>query len=226
MISAQSALDRFDSDVLASAAARLLAVAGVIGLALALSKVFWLIAAGPGHEVGIPRAGLAAEGPAILADYSIIERVTPFAGVGVVAPLSDQSESSFSSAPETDLDLTLHGIIVSGEDAGRAVISSSESSQKRYAIGDAVDGAGGATISRIFGDTVLLDRAGVIERLEFTENGELGAIQLVNGAIVATAATEREAPSPAAPAADASSSNVRGSPGNPVAASSRLSGIR
>lgn len=220
-VTAQSLIDRIDGESAASLAANTLIVAGLIGLAIALSKLFWLAVAGASHQVSMTRAGSDAALPSVQADYSLIERVTPFQSTIPLSQILAEPEATFSSAPETDLDLTLHGIIVSGEDAGRAMISSANAPQKRYAIGDAVDGADGAKISRIFADTVLLDRAGVVERLEFSSDGALGAIQII-GEEASASEPAPETSSPAPPATEPTTS-VRGSAENPIAASSRLS---
>lgn len=212
-----------DGQTLAGMAATAITIVGVIFSALALSNLTWSVLAGPGHAVELPSSGSAAPGASVRADYSILERMTPFQGTAPAMPETIEQKMDSSQAPETDLDLVLHGIIASGEDAGRVVISSGEGLQKRYSIGDTVDGANGATVNRVYADSVLLDRDGSIERLPYSGDGTLGALQRLDDPSSNTTVQSPTTRVSAAPPANEPSTEAPASAASAVRASARLS---
>jgi general secretion pathway protein C len=71
-----------------------------------------------------------------------------------------------SKAPETRLNLTLHGVFVADEaDKGEAIIGTSGKVQKYYKVGNAV--MSGVTLQAVFSDRVVLLRDGSSEVLRF-----------------------------------------------------------
>lgn len=215
---------RFDGQFAASIGSQLIAIAGIIVLALASARIVWLVAAGAEHQVSPPRASAVSGGPSVLADYSVLERITPFYRAGsqpVQATAIEIAPSEAEEAPETDLDMTLHGVIASGVDAGRAVISVSSGEQIRYAIGDDIEDASGVSIHRIFADGVLINRSGEIERLPFRGDGALSAISLVGDAEPDLRGTQAAA-SPPTEASLASTSPPAPTRPSPTKASAQL----
>jgi general secretion pathway protein C len=74
------------------------------------------------------------------------------------------------SAPETHLDLTLDGILAwNVPDRSRALIRGSDNKEKLYAVGDKVPG--GAKISDIYSNRVILRRGGGYETLRLKRKG-------------------------------------------------------
>lgn len=183
----------FDTDFFLGVVTRrlpsLLTAASVLCLGYAGAQIFWQLVEGPRHQIRFSASAGANEAARVAGDFSLLERVTPFQLSAIAAASVVSPQDDLIDAPETDLDLTLHGIIASGDEAGRAIISSGQAAQKNYSIGDTVENAGGAVISRIYADSVLLDRDGTIERLRL--NGPT-AISPVSVATV-------EAPRPVAP---------------------------
>jgi general secretion pathway protein C len=74
-------------------------------------------------------------------------------------------------APETKLNLELHGVFFSPETKeARAIIASGRADDRAYGVGDAVPG--GATIEQVQVDRVLLRRAGRLEVLRLPKDQE------------------------------------------------------
>ena len=68
-----------------------------------------------------------------------------------------------ADAPETELNLTLKGLYAPGTGRGFAIIAAGNGSEDVYSVGDTI--AGGARISAIFADRVVLRRNGRAETL-------------------------------------------------------------
>ncbi|MCO6414385.1 MAG: type II secretion system protein GspC [Thiogranum sp.] len=67
-------------------------------------------------------------------------------------------------APETRLKLTLHGVLASDEDRGaRAIVGDPRGKEESYAVGDPLPG--GARLSEIHPDRIILERGGRFETL-------------------------------------------------------------
>jgi len=71
-------------------------------------------------------------------------------------------------APETNLSLSLTGILAGGP-KGQAIISANRGQEKTYHVGDSVDNADGATLHSVEADRVLLNRNGKLETLRLPE---------------------------------------------------------
>ncbi|HEX7081949.1 MAG TPA: type II secretion system protein GspC [Gammaproteobacteria bacterium] len=69
-------------------------------------------------------------------------------------------------APDTTLSIRLTGVIAGGEGGGGyAIIASGRDQEKKYGIGQAIDGTNGATLQAVYGDRVILSRGGRLETL-------------------------------------------------------------
>ncbi len=83
-----------------------------------------------------------------------------------------------TKAPETTLDLTLHGILWANDDAiARAIIKSGSRESNLYSIGEKIEGAS-AKIREIRGAEVILDRNGAAESLPLIKSDESGNSQI------------------------------------------------
>lgn len=73
-------------------------------------------------------------------------------------------------APETKLDLTLSGILATGNEAGLAIISQGKREEKIYKIGDSLPG--NATLKAVYADRVLIESSRGLEtlRIELDKN--------------------------------------------------------
>ena len=144
-------------------------------LVWALARLVWTGLAAPGYHVDHPTAqSLAPAGER--GDYSILQRATPFhkttaddAGADLMA----------ANAPETTLNLSLHGVLMRQDTGGVAYISVGESAQMSYRVGDTIEGSGGAKVTRILPGFVLIEREGRRERLEASRlAGDRGIVTL------------------------------------------------
>ncbi len=80
------------------------------------------------------------------------------------------------SAPETRLRLTLKGVFASSEQAmGRAIIADPKGKEDTYGIGDPLPG--GAKLSEIYPDRIILERNGQFETLKLPEKRGLPKAQ-------------------------------------------------
>ncbi len=166
-------------------------------LAWALSRLVWVGLAAPGYHVDHPSAqSLAPAGER--GDYSILQRATPFhqktgdeAGEDVMV----------ADAPQTTLNLSLHGVLMRQDTGGVAYISVGESAQMSYRVGDTIEGSGGAQVARILPSFVLIEREGRRERLEASRLAEDRGIVTLGGesspAGAPSGASETDAQTPA-----------------------------
>ena len=93
-------------------------------------------------------------------------------------------------APDTTLNLRLSGVVVRdlNEDSD-AMIANGNQPDKRYRVGETIEGASGATLHHVYADRVLLNRNGRLETLRLPEEDDAGAN-------VRRAAAARPAPAP------------------------------
>jgi general secretion pathway protein C len=97
-------------------------------------------------------------------------------------------------APDTTLSVTLTGLVASEDpDAGQAIISSGRSQEKRYTVGQPIEGGGGATVHAVYADRVILNRSGRLETLRLPKETSASA---------ATRTGPMQAPPPPAPSSD------------------------
>ncbi len=90
--------------------------------------------------------------------------------------------SQVEMAPQTNLNLTLKGVLATGDDESLAIIGLAGGREQRlFKIGEALPG--GVVLHHVYPDRVILRRSGRLETLPFPQNSRSG----VNTAPVATA---------------------------------------
>ncbi|MCI4643224.1 MAG: hypothetical protein MRY64_00395, partial [Hyphomonadaceae bacterium] len=136
----------------------------VISLAWLISRLFWLVLAGVEYRVEPDATAGSRSGVQAIADYSVLERLSPFRAGEAVPQISAQSAAE-ENAPDTALNLTFHGARLDGDEAGVAYISVGSEPQARFAIGDRI-GTQQAVLERIYSDGVILRREGRLEKLQ------------------------------------------------------------
>ena len=150
-------------------------LAALAVLAITAARAVWLVLSGAGHQVALPSSGTpAALEELAAADFTILERATPFRP-GAVERVPTDTQSV--DAAETNLNLTLHGVLMGGDD-GTAYISVGDAPQASFQVGDTL-GSSRAQLERIFADGVLLRRDGILEKLMRSEDAAivtLGAV--------------------------------------------------
>jgi general secretion pathway protein C len=137
----------------------------LVGLiAIVLARLFWtiwaIIAAAPAPDL---RATPPQPAPAaVLADANPFRSTA--VGAGVVVP------AATAEAPETALDLRLHGTWLDAAGKGSAVIQIPGGQQKAFSIGDEV--CCGATLAEVYADRVVISRGGAREALRLADKGD------------------------------------------------------
>jgi len=147
----------------------------VLLIARELSSLTWTILSEPADISPVPGAVSAdSSAPAsggTTADYSSLTRWRPFGEPPATA--ETVPAETILDAPETTLNLSLHGVheVANPEtgraqpDRGSAMISGNRQEQQLYNAGDTIEGASGARLHSVFFDRVLLDRGGRLETL-------------------------------------------------------------
>jgi len=103
--------------------------------------------------------------PASISQLDQVAKLHLFGIAGAIA----STKTIDKKAPETRLNLTLHGVFVAAEpDEGEAIIGTSGSVQKYYKAGGAV--MSGVTLQAVFEDRVVLLRNGQSEVLRFPKS--------------------------------------------------------
>lgn len=138
--------------------------ASLVFIAIQIARVVWLILSGV--DALAPQPQMSSRSVAqtgVNIDTAILNRITPFKR-GLTSAEPDDRDTG-ADAPETDLNLILNGIRADKDGQGVAFISSKKGKQRRYAVGDEVEGMRGVVIEGIYADGVLLKRNGQVERL-------------------------------------------------------------
>jgi general secretion pathway protein C len=99
-------------------------------------------------------------------------------------------------APDTTLGLTLSGILALGSGPDGHAIISTNRGQENYHVGQAIDGANGATLHAVYADRVLLDRGDRLETLRLPQEllGAAGAPARASSPMAPAAAPRGDTP--------------------------------
>jgi general secretion pathway protein C len=129
----------------------------VIAIAYQLATLTWALVPGSTPAAAPPPRPITSDSAAPPSDYSILLKSGMF---GVAAEQSAVVAAPVVEAPDTTLSLTLRGILSKEGDVHGSALIESRNEQKAYYVGQAVDGADGATLHSVYSDRVLLDRGG------------------------------------------------------------------
>ena len=149
----------------------------VVTIAAAAAEIAWRLF--PASGTGMPSAAEATAGAVKQ------QRGPDLAGHPLFGKLEegDSGESDITEAPETTLQLTLRGVIATGDPASARAIIAGRGGEKGYSPGDNLPG--GAVLERVLDDRVLLRRNGRFEELRMPRSdlarpAEEGGEQLVS----------------------------------------------
>ena len=164
----------------------------IVALAYKLAELTWALfpttsADDPAPVVNAPIARTGA--PQTGVDLSGISGASLF---GVASAEPPPVDDSVVDAPETTLNLELRGIVSSQDsEAGWAIIADGRGSEKTYFVGDTLENSGNTVLHSVYGNRVILNRAGNLETLSLPKE--------LSGSPVTIAARPQVA-QPAAPA--------------------------
>lgn len=150
----------------------------IVAIAYVAARLTWLAVPAATGAIAAMAAGtsIAAVAPAPGGD-SVAETAARVASLhlfGRAAPANAPSDKAIN-APETNLNITLHGIIAASDsDESRALIvaGNGHGAGKSYRIGARIPG--GAAIHGIYPDRVILDRNGRLETLKLPKSDNSG----------------------------------------------------
>lgn len=94
-------------------------------------------------------------------DVNSIKRLHLFGDPGAV---KQEVKTVVQDAPETNLNLTLSGLVASTEEQGGAAIIENRGEQNTYGIGEKIDGTR-AVVKEVFPDRIIIDNSGRMETL-------------------------------------------------------------
>ena len=163
----QSALQNWLQPEHSGQLAKLVNLLLVIWLAWLLARLSWFILPEPDVEPISQPAVVAA--PVQRQQARIDERQIASWHLFGVAGEEKPVKVVAADAPETRLKLTLRGLFASDDSAGgRAIIGDPKGKEESYAVGDPVPG--GAKLSEIYPDRVILERNGRYETLRLPKD--------------------------------------------------------
>lgn len=143
---------------------------------------------------------LFAPAPEILAEISTpvtIQTSTPnqtpnyaarIANLHVFGHATREQPVRLLNAPETHLNLTLHGVYATGDERALAIIASGGSNEKLYRVGDVI--AGGPTLKAVYRDRVILESNLRMETLRMPKGESRGMNISVNYGLAPGAAND------------------------------------
>jgi general secretion pathway protein C len=146
----------------------------VIAIAYQLSTLTWALMPGSAPTVAAPtRSDAPRATDRAPPGYDQLLNSHPF-GEADAAPVP--VVETVVDAPDTTLSLALTGILSAGEgdSNGQAIISANRGPEKTYRVGQAIEGASGATLHSVFADRVLLNRGGTLETLRLPKETVAG----------------------------------------------------
>jgi general secretion pathway protein C len=135
----------------------------VIAIAYQLATLTWTLVPGsvPAVAPAAPQSNGASSTPS--ADFSVLLDSHLF---GEAADVPAAAPQAVLDAPDTNLSLTLKGILSrEGDPNGGAIISTNRAEDRAYRVGQTIEGADGSTLHSVYADRVLLDRGGRLETL-------------------------------------------------------------
>src|SRR5262245_50227410 len=180
-------------DRLAAVSRRSAHVAAVLAAALVVWNVASIarVISARGYVVPQSRAPAPLErSTSAVPDYQSLPEAHLF-GEALRVPTTQTPETA--PAPDTDLPLTLTGVLVVDGDGPSAAIVATSNSQRTYQIGDVIDGVGATNLRAVYADRVLLARDGVLETLRLRRDTPPEMTVAASGAVAATA-VEAEPP--------------------------------
>lgn len=149
----------------------------VIAIGYFAARLTWLLVPLPSQPAWTPPpfTGIPAASGSSGADQTAYAAITNAHLFGQPSTDADLSAVDTQNAPETQLNLELHGAIAAADERyAHAIIADSSGTEKVYFLKDTVPG--GAVLQQVRTDRVILNRGGVLEALLLPkESGNSGS---------------------------------------------------
>ncbi|HET6654679.1 MAG TPA: type II secretion system protein GspC [Gammaproteobacteria bacterium] len=175
-ISGEELKSRASGSALARRAPDIVGLALMIAIAYVLARLTWLAVPAP-NDTALAAAPVAASA-ATPGEADTLELANKVAAMHLFGRANAPAPTGEAvNAPETNLNVTLHGIIAADDpERSRAIIAAGSGrggDAKSYRVG--ADIPGGASIHGIFADRVILSRNGHLEALKLPRESEGGS---------------------------------------------------
>jgi general secretion pathway protein C len=155
----------------------------VVTIAYQLAQITWRLLPGEDYAAPAPvitggSGGSAGAGGAPI-DFDTLRSSHLFGEGPTPEELAQSAQAPVleaEDAPETTLNLRLAGVVVRelNEDS-HAMIANGNQADKRYVVGDPIEGVSGTRLHHVYADRVLLNRSGRLETLRLPEDEQAGA---------------------------------------------------
>jgi general secretion pathway protein C len=153
----------------------------VVTIAYQLAQITWRLLPGEDYAAPAPLVVAAGNNPEMVAgsaDFNVLRSAHLF-GEAPAEPVGEPApalELLPDDAPDTTLNLRLAGVVVRAvnEDSD-AMIASGNQPDKRYRVGDPIEGVAGTRLHHVYADRVLLNRSGSLETLRLPEEDDAGS---------------------------------------------------
>ena len=149
----------------------------VVWLAWQLAGLSWLVLPAPTREENV---AVESE-PQIVQRKQVVSVGKQLADLHLFGEAGQQpvAKATPLTAPETKLRLTLKGVFASDEAAlGRAIVADPKGKEDSYAVGDPLPG--GAKLSEVYADRIILERGGRFETLKLPKKPSVSTTQSVS----------------------------------------------
>ncbi|MEE8237570.1 MAG: type II secretion system protein GspC [Gammaproteobacteria bacterium] len=148
----------------------------IVALASKLAELTWTIIPGTPVDAPAPTVGASAARAGSDAAYLDFSSITGSHLFGEASQSVVAVTETIVDAPDTNLNLELRGTVsFRDSETGWAIIADDRGQDKIYFVDDAIDGGRGTTLHAVYGDRVLLNRAGNLETLRLPKELSSGA---------------------------------------------------
>ncbi|MEE8093126.1 MAG: type II secretion system protein GspC [Gammaproteobacteria bacterium] len=148
----------------------------IVALANKLAELTWTIVPGTPLDAPAPRVSTPNARAGSDAAYLDFASITGGHLFGEASQAAAPVTEAIVDAPDTNLNLELRGTVSSpNSETGWAIIADERGQEKTYFVNDAIDGNRGTVLRAVYGDRVILNRAGNLETLRLPKDLSAGA---------------------------------------------------
>ncbi len=148
----------------------------VVLLAQSLAQLTWqVLPSQPPEPLPIPRTSLQSNAKVAQSGASDINRIGQWHLFGEIQKVSSVPVAQMTEAPDTRLNLKLHGLLASSDPLeARAIIADGKGMEEAYAVDQQLPG--NAVLREIYADRVILEHRGRLETLRLPKDEIVSAM--------------------------------------------------